>query len=179
VDLTRVVRWIVLLVYLRLLFGAAATFRKTGEARARTLPFIATIWVLGAQAQTHEPDRRMLLPFGILMVAALTLFQWATHSIRGKFFSYLGDEDIPQFLHQEGPYAYIRNPFYASYILTNIAVALLFPNWITAAAAAASYAVLWYTARFEERKFEASPVAEEYRAYKSRTGRFFPRRLGR
>jgi protein-S-isoprenylcysteine O-methyltransferase Ste14 len=179
VTLTSATHWAVLAIYLRLLFGAAFTFRKTGESRGRTLPFIICIWVLGIQAQNSEPYVPMLIPAAILAVGALALFEWASQSVRGKFFSYLGDSDTPQFVFQEGPFAYIRNPFYASYILTNIAVAALFPNWITAAAAAATFVILNYTAKFEEGKFEASPVADEYREYMSRTGRFFPRNLRR
>jgi protein-S-isoprenylcysteine O-methyltransferase Ste14 len=174
-DFPEILRWIVFLAYLILVIGAGATFRKTGEARGRTLPFVVTIWILVWQSRNTPPDVRMVVPAGILLLAGLTLFQWAMQSVRGKFFSYLGDSDTPQFLHQTGPYAYIRNPFYASYNLVNFAVALVYLNWITVAAAAACYGILWYTARFEERKFESSPLAEEYRAYVSRTGRFFPR----
>ena len=178
-DLAQVARWTVFLAYLRLFIGAGATFRKTGAARGRTLPFVITIWILVWQARSNEPQLNMLIPAGLVLLCAMALFEWARLSVRGKFFSYLGDEDIPQFLLQEGPYAYIRNPFYASYMLTNLAVVLLYPNWITVSAAVACYAVLHYTARFEERKFESSPLAEDYRAYKSRTGRFFPRAWGR
>ena len=174
-PLVSAIRWAVLLIYLRIFIGAGMTFRKTGEMRGRTLPFVITIWILGAQLQTHEPYTPMLVPAGVLMAGGLALFQWASNAVRGQFFSYLGDSDIPQFVFQKGPFAYIRNPFYCSYILVNLGVMLLVTNWITVAAAVACIVILDQAARFEERKFESSPVAEEYREYKARTGRFVPK----
>jgi|WetSurMetagenome_2_1015567.scaffolds.fasta_scaffold200695_1 protein-S-isoprenylcysteine O-methyltransferase Ste14 len=171
-------RWAVFGAYMYLLLGAGFTFRKTGNSAGRTLPLIITIWILGAQSQRDEPYMMMAIPAGVLILISLLLFTWAAKTVRGKFFSYLGDQDVPQFVCEEGPFVYVRHPFYASYILTNTGVALLFPNWITAAAAVASYGILWYTSKFEERKFEGSPVADEYRAYMTRTGRFFPRAVG-
>ena len=38
--------------------------------------------------------------------------------------------------------------------------------------------LLTKAARYEERKFQRSPLAEEYRVYKQRTGRFIPRLYG-
>ena len=173
-SLLTAARWFVVLVYVRLLFGAARTFRKAGHGLG-SIPLAATIWILLVQSQRTELYIPLALPAAILLIASLVLFQWASQSIRGLFFSYLGDPDTPQFLFQKGPYAHIRNPFYTSYLLANTGVAMAFPSWITAAAALASLVVLWMAALYEERKFARSGLAEEYRAYRSRTGRFLPK----
>ncbi len=167
-------QWIVGLTYLRLLIGAATTFRKSSNRHTSfllALTFLALYWQTRS-VPLYEP---MAIPAAVLIVAALALFQWATHSIRGLHFSYLGDDDIPQFVFQGGPFAYIRNPFYASYIITNVAVAMAFPSWISGAAALASIVILTVAAVYEERKFSRSPLAEEYRTYAERTGRFTPK----
>lgn len=167
-------RWIVVLIYLRLLIGAGTTFKKSSERPGGYL-LLATFLVLIYQSRTVPIFRPLAIPAAVLLVGALALFQWATNSIRGQFFSYLGDDDIPQFVFQGGPFAYVRNPFYASYMLTNIAVAMVFPSWISVAATLASIVILWLAAAYEERKFSNSPCAEEHRAYAQRTGRFLPK----
>ena len=84
---------------------------------------------------------------------------------------------MPQFLHTRGPYAYVRNPFYLSYLLALVSAALIHPSVLTGAIAIAMYFYFEMAARFEERKFEGSPLRADYAAYKSRTGRFLPKRL--
>lgn len=164
----------VLIIYLRLLLGAGATFRKSSH-RPGSLPLLITIMILLSQSRSQPLFEPLAIPAAVLAAAALVLFQWATNSIQGKFFSYLGDDDIPQFVFQGGPFAYVRNPFYASYILTNTAVAMAYPSWIGGGAALVSIAILWAAALYEERKFARSPCAAEHQLYIQRTGRFLPR----
>ena len=96
-------------------------------------------------------------------------------SIRGRQFSYAGNDDVPQFVHSTGPYAYVRNPFYVSYLLTEISAVVLRPSiWGLAFIVLATLYFQWL-ARFEEDKFARSPVADEYARYKARTGRLLPR----
>jgi protein-S-isoprenylcysteine O-methyltransferase Ste14 len=110
--------------------------------------------------------------------ASLLLFFWAVHSIRGKMFSYAYTEDAPQFLHTSGPYAYVRNPIYDSYLLGTIGSLLMWPTWISAAIAAAFVLYINNLAKFEERKFASSPVSDDYERYRARTGRLLPRFFG-
>ena len=169
VTLLSVARWIVIVAYVRLLFGATRTFKKSGGGIG-SWPLAITIWVLLAQCQRTPLFLPLAIPAIILVVASLALFQWAANSIRDKFFSYIGDSDTPQFVFQGGPYAYVRNPFYLSYLLTNAAVAMAFPTWISGAAALSSLIILWIASIYEERKFANSLSAEEYRAYMTRAG---------
>jgi protein-S-isoprenylcysteine O-methyltransferase Ste14 len=75
---------------------------------------------------------------------------------------------------QDGPYRFVRHPFYACYLLTWAAgaiatgrVSLMF-TFLTMLVIYAS------AARMEERKFEGSPLATSYRRYRARTGMFVP-----
>ena len=129
--------------------------------------------------------RARLTPMPLVAVAiavlglALGLFFWAALSIRGKVFSYAYTQDTPAFLHTSGPYAYVRNPFYDSYLLATAGSLLMWPTWIGAVLAAAMVIYFVSLAKFEEQKFESSPLRAEYERYKARTGRLLPRLSGR
>ena len=110
-----------------------------------------------------------------LLAASLAMFEWSKRSIRGRFFSYIYSTDLPQFLWTEGPYAYVRNPFYDSYLLAYLAAAIMVPGVMTLGVLVVMSIYFWSAARFEERKFAKSPVAAEYESYRRRTGRFIPR----
>jgi len=109
------------------------------------------------------------------LAAALVIFHWAAFSIRGLLFSYAGNDDLPQFVHTSGPYAYVRNPFYASYLLTEISTIALWPSLWGAGLLVLATLYFQWLARYEEAKFARSPVAEEFARYKARTGRLLPR----
>jgi protein-S-isoprenylcysteine O-methyltransferase Ste14 len=96
-------------------------------------------------------------------------------SIRVRMFSYAGNNDLPQFVHRSGPYAYVRNPFYLSYFLAEIATVILRPSLWGAVIVVVMVGYFQWLARFEEEKFARSPVAAEYAVYKSATGRLLPR----
>lgn len=125
-------------------------------------------------------SHRWMIAVGFAVLgASILLFSSARTSIRGKYFSYIYSDDAPQFLHTSGPYRYIRNPFYASYLLMFLATALMVPNAITVAIVAVMMLFLSNAARHEEQKFSRSPehIATEYANYKKRTGRFIPKIL--
>jgi protein-S-isoprenylcysteine O-methyltransferase Ste14 len=109
------------------------------------------------------------------LAGALVLFEWARRTIRGRYFSWIFSCDAPTFLCTRGPYAYIRNPFYTSYLMTMTSTALMMPNLFRGVVVLGMVAYFSAAAVHEERKFESSVVAKEYEAYKRRTGRFVPK----
>ena len=161
-------------IYFRELWVAARSFTRLGFSINAALLGLSYGCIVNQTqfAGLYSPGIILGAP---LLLAALVLLEWAGHSIRGRFFSYIGNHDIPKFVFQQGPFAYIRHPFYTSYWLSHTAVALMFPNLVTAFIAIGTFMLLWLTAAFEERKFASSTVAEEYRKYSDRTGRFLPR----
>ena len=158
------------------LFGAILTFTPVRDRKRGgygTLALLSFAIVL-AGARLSELFKPAQYPGIAILAASVLLFLWARITIKGKFFSYISSTDVPQFVCTEGPYRWIRHPFYASYLLTLVAVTLMFPNYITVIATIVAIISFTHAAKFEESKFEGSPVASEYAAYMRRTGRFLP-----
>jgi protein-S-isoprenylcysteine O-methyltransferase Ste14 len=109
------------------------------------------------------------------LLASLALFEWALRATGTAYFSWAMSQDTPQFLFDRGPYAYIRNPFYASYLASYIAAAIALQTVISYAVVVVMGVLFYAVARFEEKKFARSPVKDQYAQYLRRTGRFLPR----
>jgi len=172
-----VVRMMAIVVWIRHFSGAAQAFtRVEGERPPRTIQLFPL--AIGALVYTtfNAPlEQRLIVPAVALLVLSLVLFEWARKSIRGHFFSWIYSNDTPEFLWASGPFAHIRNPFYASYMMSYIAVAMVFPAWLSVGVVVAMGVYFYLAARHEEKKFERSPIATEYSAYFKRTGRFLPK----
>ena len=87
------------------------------------------------------------------------------------------DNDEPVELVTWGPYAYVRHPFYTSFLLAFLAAAIALPHLATLGCFAYAGIALSMTAAREERRLAASDFGESYSEYMASTGRFFPRRL--
>ena len=74
-----------------------------------------------------------------------------------------------------GPYRFVRHPFYVSFLLLAIGAVLIAKDPVTMAAFPLGLLSLDWTVRKEEKKLLASPLGEEYGAYRARTGKFLPR----
>ena len=175
--LARVLHILPVAVLVWLAVGAGMIFKPDlGRRDPRGLGIVASLWGMIAVMQVGRVAPAWMAIAGVAGLAtALVLFHWAAFSIRGRQFSYAGNDDVPQFEHSTGPYAYVRNPFYVSYLLTEISTVVLWPSiWGLAFIVLATLYFQWL-ARFEEDKFARSPVADEYARYKARTGRLLPR----
>ena len=73
-----------------------------------------------------------------------------------------------------GPYRWVRHPFYACVALFTGGVSLLAANWFVAGASAVAMMLIVIRTRTEEALLLAR-FGESYEAYRSRTGRFLPR----
>ena len=135
-------------------------------------------WVMLTNSSSVPLNPWLVVPGCVGMACAWALFEWARRSIRGQYFSYLFSNDTPTQLWTGGPFAYVRNPFYASYLLAMASVALMLPGSIRVLVFAGTAWLLATAARHEERKFARSPFAREYEAYRARTGRFIPKLQG-
>jgi len=175
--LALVFQWLPVVVVVWMVVGASLLFaRNVGQRDARGLGIALSIWgTLGTTSVAITPPLPVQLIGAGGLLLSLTLFQWAAISIRGRVFSYAGNNDLPGFVHHSGPYAYIRNPFYFSYLLAEIATVVMWPSvWGGVIVVLATVHFQWL-ARFEEAKFARSTVAGEYAQYKARTGRLLPR----
>ncbi len=167
--------WLVAVVLLWQAIGAAGAFTPVGLPKlwSRLIPILfAAILFASAPVQLNSV---MVVPGFAGLMGALALFEWARRSVRGRLFSYVFSDDQPGFLWTAGPFAYVRNPFYASYLLTMASANVMLPSVMSVIVLAATTTYFVSAALFEERKFARSPLAAEYEAYKRRTGRFLPR----
>lgn len=87
--------------------------------------------------------------------------------------------DTPAQLVTCGPYALVRHPFYAAFMLMLLATAAALPHAGTLALLCIGTLQLYRTARREEKRLLASPLAARYALYMARTGRFIPRSVRR
>jgi protein-S-isoprenylcysteine O-methyltransferase Ste14 len=110
-----------------------------------------------------------------ILACSLTLYEWARHVIRGRSFYIAWSGDVPAALCDAGPYAYIRHPIYASYILAFLAVLVAMPTPITLAIFVFNAGLFTHAALSDERSLAAGPFAADYALYKNRTGMFLPR----
>jgi protein-S-isoprenylcysteine O-methyltransferase Ste14 len=73
-----------------------------------------------------------------------------------------------------GPYRWVRHPFYVCAALLSLAAALISANAFFLVAGGAVLLLLAFRTRVEERNL-LKRFGEEYRKYMEQTGRFFPR----
>jgi protein-S-isoprenylcysteine O-methyltransferase Ste14 len=176
ISINEALRFFAIVVFVRMALGAARAFTPTGRRSLLSALIAVSFWATMAVTAVTPPGRGWMMVSGVVgLVASLALFQWAQSSIRGKLFSWIFCDDQPQFLHTAGPYAYVRNPFYASYLLAIAATVLRWPSALGAAIVAAMFVYFTAAAMFEERKFRSSPLRADYDAYSRNTGRLLPR----
>jgi protein-S-isoprenylcysteine O-methyltransferase Ste14 len=113
----------------------------------------------------------------LLYVAALALFLWATSTTRHKGFLPSFSNVVPGALTTEGPYRFVRHPFYVSYLFYHLGNALATAAWMPWVMLAAMAGIYVVAAHNEEGYLAQGAYADDYDAYKRRTGMFFPRIL--
>jgi protein-S-isoprenylcysteine O-methyltransferase Ste14 len=110
-----------------------------------------------------------------LQLAGLALFVASVQATRETRLTLAFDNDLPTHVTRIGPYRWVRHPFYLSYILFWVGCACAAPS-ISTVTTAAVLAVLYLIAAIkEERKFASSEIANEYNAYKQRSGLLWPK----
>ena len=78
----------------------------------------------------------------------------------------------------QGPYRWVRHPFYDAMALLVVGIALIAANWFIMATGAVVFLLLAVRSQTEEALLLAR-FGEGYRAYKERTGRFVPKWRGK
>jgi protein-S-isoprenylcysteine O-methyltransferase Ste14 len=73
----------------------------------------------------------------------------------------------------DGPYYWVRHPFYDVVFLWILSMSLLIANWLMALSGFSVFAMMVIRTRIEEEKL-IERFGDEYRAYISRTGKFLP-----
>jgi protein-S-isoprenylcysteine O-methyltransferase Ste14 len=110
-----------------------------------------------------------------LQLASLALFWWAILASRAARLRLAFDTEHPHSLVETGPYRFVRHPFYVSYLVFWYGWSLAIWSFWALPFVALITIIYYHAARGEESKFENSPLAPHYTAYRSKTGFFFPR----
>ena len=129
------------------------------------------IYLLAAREQ---PVLAHLAGIG-LMIGASLLFVAANSASRAARLYYVFEGRGPNSLLTDGPYRYLRHPFYVSYLALWCGWALATWTWVSIIPVAIIGAVYVKAAQDEEATIAASPLAGDYAAYKRRAGFFWPR----
>lgn len=110
-----------------------------------------------------------------VLAFSLTLYELARRAVRSRNLYVAWSGSVPDSVCNEGPYAYIRHPIYASYILAFLAVFIAMPMIVTAAVLVFNVVLFTHAALSDERSLLSGALATDYAQYKKRTGMFFPR----
>lgn len=159
-------------------------FRRDGRFNLRWwltgLPFFVSAAAVAA-GRYHLVAHWQGLPDGasdavaaVLVLASMTMIGWTTGSHRVPLALWHQDNDAAVQIVNWGPYRYVRHPFYAAFLMTQVAAVLAFPHAVTALGLAWAIVALSLTARREESRLLASALGAEYRSYMTRTGRLVP-----
>lgn len=136
------------------------------------------LWWLWERIVTGQPSRAYPhwadLAGSVFVVGALALFWWTVQTTRVRRLTLAYSPDVPTFLHVTGSYAWVRHPFYTSYMLMWIGAALETSSWAFWLMPMCMMLVYVHAAREEEAKFEQSPLDRSYREYRSFTGMLIP-----
>lgn len=109
-----------------------------------------------------------------MIVVALGLFWWTVRTTNLRRLTLAFDNDQPTFLHRQGPYRWVRHPFYASYILFWAATSLATQGLLPWAVPTCFLVIYVVAATKEESKFETSSLAPDYARYRASTGMLLP-----
>lgn len=155
-------------------------FTRSGKLPRATIALAALSAAVYLSAMLHlfvvgAPRPRLAAGAAILMTCSLLLFRYARRSSPPRTLAVAFERAEPAQIVSNGPYRYIRHPFYVSYMLYWTAAFLSAPHTLIGAGALTILVLYAMLASREERALLASPLGPEYRQYQSRSGRFLPR----
>ena len=141
---------------------------------------ISTLVILSAIVLTflvfHYEQPVIPQIIGTVMLIASFMMFWRTirESTNAKLLAAF-DEKLPHGLLTTGPYAYVRHPFYTSYLIQWVGWAIA--SWSVWGIVPVVFMTTTYyiAATGEEKKFAKTEMAADYADYVARTGKFLPK----
>ncbi|MCC6138162.1 MAG: hypothetical protein IT287_05990, partial [Bdellovibrionaceae bacterium] len=114
--------------------------------------------------------------FGIFFLVLSSLVFWWAYASAKSFkmrFAFYGDDQSDGLI-RNGSYAFIRHPFYLSYMIAWFGAPLLHGIYYTYAFAVIMTSLYYIAASSEERAYADTSLARQYAEYKNKTGMFLP-----
>lgn len=111
----------------------------------------------------------------VVMPASLILFWQAVRASRAAQLRYAFDSDLPRQLVTEGPYRYIRHPFYTSYLVFWMGWAIAVWSIWALVPVVVMAALYTSAARYEEKLLGSSEMGPAYATYRQQAGLFWPK----
>jgi protein-S-isoprenylcysteine O-methyltransferase Ste14 len=127
-------------------------------------------WIEWSKNSLPELVRLVGAAVGLLNAAFLG---WTLHTL-GKNLTDTTATRTDATLVTNGPYRYVRHPFYVAMLGLALSLSLLSANWLLAAAGLSTFIFLLIRAPIEERSL-VEKFGESYREYRARTGAVFPK----
>ncbi|HEY9777512.1 MAG TPA: isoprenylcysteine carboxylmethyltransferase family protein [Planktothrix sp.] len=115
----------------------------------------------------------------LFSVASIALISFTLGTHRIPIALWHQNNDAPKGIVTWGAYGQIRHPFYASFILAFTGALLFSLQIFTVIGLIYGLIILNTTAAREEKRLSHSEFGQEYIEYIAKTGRFFPRSLGK
>ena len=167
------------IVFVHFTFAGAKTFiikagPDTGPGYGQASLYSGVLVTL-YEGVYHRLDFGWGVLASVLVLCAVTFYEWARRSIQGYGFSVGLSGRVPDSVFDGGPYAYVRHPIYLSYIIAFAAIPLAWHGIPAFAVFVVNAAFYVYLSFDDERSLASSPLAADYAVYKSRIGRFVPR----
>ena len=165
------------------LFGAfaiAARVHFVSGAWPWSTRLVSALSVAGAvgfaflAGTTTLPTSRLWLAAALFAVSGL-VFALAIKASRSQVFNGVFSPTQARDIVRSGPFAYIRHPFYTSYLLYWLSCAVLTLHPALLALLVVMAVVYTVAARREEAIFLGSAMARDYAAYQRQAGMFWPR----
>lgn len=111
---------------------------------------------------------------GALLLLAFTMFWWTIHTVRRAPLDFAFSTRAPDRLVTQGPFAYWRHPFYASYSFGWFGAALITQSvWPIVVTVAMGF-VYFRAALSEERHFRSGNLSDAYRRYSAKSKLLIP-----
>jgi protein-S-isoprenylcysteine O-methyltransferase Ste14 len=138
------------------------------------LSFIGSAVFLFDLSKTNVSEWRHAAGF-CLHLSAIALFGWAVFATRQNRPAMAFAGERPDHIFRSGPYAYIRHPFYTSYLLYWLGCVVATSSLILVFIFLALAVIYTIAALGEERAFSHSMIGDEYEAFRKSTGLFWPK----
>jgi protein-S-isoprenylcysteine O-methyltransferase Ste14 len=149
--------WVLVIHYVSVVLAAAQTIVVLGfDTRSDGFVAVAIVMYTGAI---------------LLFLSAIEAANRSRLRLQRSFV----DHPLPDRLIVDGPFRWVRHPFCSGYMLASLAGPIAIDHWLPIVLAAPLIAFVIAAAVREEQVWMETPArAEEYRAYRRKTGMFIP-----